>query len=172
MIFKHWKYCSQNLIPLAVDESRIYYIQSQAWALKGYLGGTHSLLAFFSDQHDVWCVVEYTDRETLHYQDGQILYDKDINTDDISRSPYISTRSYNAEWFGHRPYIVDSCPTVSYKSVLSACEDFPYNEFRLLDLNCNTFTSYMCWKLNLDLKRPIRSIGFRNKKYWTKTCLK
>jgi hypothetical protein len=157
---------------MSLDTSQIYYIQARAWALKGYFGGTHSWTTFFSNEHNAWCVVEVTDKETLMCQDGIILYEKVISNDDTVRAPYISTRSYNAEWFGSKPSIIDSCPTVSYDAILNACKDYPYSEFRLLDLNCNTFSSYLYWKLNLDLKQPLRSVGFKNKKYWDKICLR
>jgi hypothetical protein len=166
MFFKHWTECSQDLIPLDLDSTRIYYIQARAWHLKGWLGGTHSWTTFYSDEHKSWLVVEYTERETLSFQGGKIIYDGNASADDTRHAPYITTRPYNARWFGGKPYIVDSCPVVSYDKVVQACKEIPYNGFRLLDLNCNTFTSYLHWKLNLDLNQPIRSVGYRNKKYW------
>jgi hypothetical protein len=141
-------------------------MQARAWHFKGYIGGTHSYTTFYSEEHKAWLVAENTDRETLSYQGGNIVYDGNSTTDNTAHAPYITTRSYNAEWFGAKPYIVDSCATVSYKDVLQACQEYPYKEFRLLDLNCNTFTSYLHWKLNLNLKRPLRSVGYRNKKFW------
>lgn len=164
--FKDWRECSQELVPLNLDTSRLYYIQAKAWHFKGYIGGTHSWTTFFSPIHSGWLVAEYTERETLSYQDGKIIYDGNSTLDDTKHAPYITSRSYNAEWFGGKPYIVDSCQKISYNEVLKACEEFPYNEFRLLDLNCNTFTSYLHWKLGLHLKRPIRSVGYKNKDWW------
>ena len=166
MIFKDWRECSQNLVRIDLDPNRLYYIQARAWHFKGYIGGTHSWTTFFSTEHDSWIVAEYTERETLEYQDGKIIYDGNITHDNTVHAPYITTRSYNAQWFGGNPYIVDSCQAVPYNKILKACREFPYKEFRLLDLNCNTFTSYLHWKLDLNLKRPIRSIGFQNKKWW------
>lgn len=164
MLFKDWRQCDQSPVLMNLDKSRFYYIQSRAWALKGYLGGTHSYCAFWDQQ---WLVVELTERETLEYQDGRILYDGNVTPDDTVHAPYITTRSYNSKWFGSTPYIVDSCvSTVDYHSVLSACKQYPLTEFKLLYQNCNTFTSFLISKLNLPLSRPLRSVGFRNKKWW------
>ena len=164
--FKDWRECSQDLIPLELDPNRLYYIQAKAWHFKGYIGGTHSWTTFFSPEHNSWLVSEYTERETLSYQGGKIIYDGNSLLDDTKHAPYITTRPYNAQWFGGNPYIVDSCRNILYNEALQACKEFPYNEFRLLDLNCNTFTSYLHWKLGLYLKRPFRSVGYKNKDWW------
>jgi hypothetical protein len=163
---KDWRECSQDLIPIKLEKTQFYYMQARAWNIKGYLGGTHSWSTFYSQPHESWMVVEYTERETLSYQDGTTIYDGNRTPDDTRHAPYITTRPYNAQWFGADPYIVDSCLTPDYKEVLKACEEFPYNDFRLLDRNCNTFTSYLHWKLGLHLKRPLRSVGYKNKDWW------
>jgi hypothetical protein len=164
--FKDWRECSQDLKELGLDSSRLYYIQARAWNLKGYLGGTHSWTTFYSQQHKSWLVIEYTERETLGYQDGTIIHDGNPTSDDTKHGAYITTRAPNAQWFGADPYIVDSCPAPSYEEVLKACETIPYDGFRLLDLNCNTFTSYLHWRLGLHLRRPLRSVGYKNKDWW------
>lgn len=164
--FKDWRECSQDLIELNLDESKLYYIQARAWNIKGYLGGTHSWTTFYSTQHRSWLVIEYTERETLSYQGGTILYDGNPTPDDTTHGAYISTRVPNAQWFGANPYIVDSCSAPSYAEVLKACETIPYTGFRLLDQNCNTFTSYLHWKLGLHMNRPLRSVGYKNKDWW------
>ncbi len=151
---------------MELEKSFIYYIQARAWHLKGYLGGTHSYTTFFSPAHDSWCVVEYTERETLAYQDGKILYDGNTTVDDREHAPYISTRSYNAQWFGADPYIVDFALAPTYEEVLESCKQYPLKGFKLLDVNCNTFTSYLHWNLGLHLDRPWRSVGYRNKDWW------
>jgi hypothetical protein len=164
--FKDWRECSQDLVPLELDKSYIYYMQARAWHLKGYIGGTHSYTTFYSRKHNSWAVVEYTERETLSYQDGKTLYDGNYSSDDTEHAPYISTRSYNAQWFGSNPYVVDFTLAPEYDEVELACKDFPYQGFDLLKLNCNTFTSYLHWKLGLHLKRPFRSVGYKNKDWW------
>jgi hypothetical protein len=164
--FKDWRECSQDLIPITLDKSRLYYMQARAWNFKGYIGGTHSWTTFFSKEHNAWLVVEYTERETLSFQDGRTIYDGNVTIDDTKHAPYIASRSYNAQWFGADPYIVDSCLSVTYSEMLKACTEFPYTEFDILHLNCNTFTSYLHWKLGLPLKRPLRSVGYKNKDWW------
>lgn len=161
-MFKDWRECSQDLVEsLNLDPTRFYYLQAQAWHLKGYLGGTHSYCTFHHNNQ--WLVIELTDRETLEVQGAEIIY---AGTDSEEHAPFITTRPYNAQWFGHDPYIVDSCDAVSFDSILQAANEYPIDTFKLLHQNCNTFTSYLIAKLDLKLKRPIRSVGFKNKKTW------
>ena len=163
--FKNWRQCSQDIVPLDVDKSRMYYVQAQAWHLKGYLGGTHSWLTLWSEENQSWIVIELSDEETMSYQDGKVLYSENST----SHTPFMSTRSYNAQWFGHNPYIVDNCiANVPINRIVEAMKEYPIKEFNILNRNCNTFTSYMIWKLNLRLRRPFKSIGFKNVMWWQK----
>lgn len=167
MIFKDWRLCDQSLVPLELDKTRFYYIQAQAWAMKGYLGGTHSYSTFWSNQHSQWLVVELTDQETVEYQNCDVLFKGVVTKDKTIHAPFITNRAYNARWFGHAPSVVDSCPlTVEYDDIVSICSRYPIEEFVLYKRNCNTFTSYLLWQLNLPLRRPIRSIGFRSPQWW------
>lgn len=165
--FRDWRTCSQSLIPLTLDKDRFYYIQAQAWALKGYIGGTHSYSVFWSNEHNNFLIAEYTDAETVRYQTSQTVYSGDY-TLDTEHAPFITARPYNAQWFGKDPYIVDSCPYIDYSRVLYACKQFPLKGFNILHKNCNTFTSYLHWALDADLKRPVRSVGYKSKKWWNK----
>lgn len=162
-MFVDWKLCSQDLIPLSLTKDRFYYIQAQAWHLKGYLGGTHSYCVFWSAAHDKFLVVEYTDAETVSYQTTEVVYG---GSTDSNRAPFITARPYNAQWFGHNPSIVDSCTFDNQADILYHIINYPLTEFKMLTQNCNTFTSYLIWKLNLKLKRPLKSIGFKNKQWW------
>lgn len=167
MFFKDWRLCDQSLVPIELDKTRFYYIQAQAWALKGYLGGTHSYCTFWSKQHGKWLVVELTDQETVDYQNCTVLFRGTIDNDKTIHAPFITDRAYNARWFGKTPYIVDSCLlTVDYQDIKQACDEYPLKEFILVSQNCNTFTSYLIWKFNLPLKRPIRSFGFKPGRWW------
>lgn len=164
--FKDWRQCSQNLVPLQLDKNQLYYIHARAWHIKGYLGGTHSWTTFYDSYYKEWLVVEYTNRETLAYQNANIIYDGNSTDDDTKHAPYVSDRACNAQWFGGDPKIVDHCPTLELNAILIACKSFPYNGFNLLTMNCNTFTSYLHYKLNLNLKQPLRSVGYRKKEKW------
>ena len=150
-------------MPLELDTNKFYYLQAQAWHLKGYLGGTHSYCTFFNNGK--WAVVELTDIETLEVQQADILYH---GTTGSEHAPFISYRPYNAKWFGHAPYIVDSCPAPIYSDILFEAKNYPIKDFKILTQNCNTFTSYLINQLNLPLKRPLRSVGFRNRKWWNR----
>jgi hypothetical protein len=166
--FKDWRECSQTPIPLRLELGNIYYIQAQAWALKGYLGGTHSWLAMFSEHHKNWIVIEHTDLETIQYQNGQVLYSGAKTSNIQEHAPFVAIRKPNSQWFGHNPVIVGFCVAPAYNKIVEAVQEYPIDEFRLLNRNCNTFTSYMLYKLNLSIKRPFKSVGFRNSNWWNK----
>ena len=163
MFFKDWRVCSQEVhTSIVLDPTQFYYLQAQAWHLKGYLGGTHSYCAFYDKE---WLVVELTDLETVAVQQAGIIYK---GTDGYEHAPFITNRPYNARWFGHTPYIVDSCSAVESSLIFEAVKNYPNKKFNVLHYNCNTFTSYLIATLGLNLKRPLRSVGFRNKSQWAK----
>lgn len=165
-MFKDWRHCSQDLVHLNLKKDRFYYIQAQAWHLKGYLLGTHSYSVMWNNLYNKFLVIELTDVETLRHQKCNILYLGKETSDKSKHIVGISDRPYNAQWFGNNPYIVDSDIAVDYKDIYSAVMQYPINKFKLLTQNCNTFTSYLHWKLELDIKRPIRSVGYKNKSWW------
>jgi hypothetical protein len=162
MFFKDWRLLDQSPVGLTFAKDRIYYVHSRAWALKGWLGGTHSWLTFWSDYHNAQLVVELTDPETIAVQHASILYNW-ADTAFQEHAPTISDRVADAKWFGSTPMIASSAPNrTTFLKIQQACEEYPIKKFRLIDQNCNTFVSYLNYKLNLKLKRPIRSIGFKN----------
>lgn len=166
MFFKDWRECSQDLIPLPLDKNKFYYMQAQAWHLKGYIGGTHSYSVAWSKDHNKFLVIELNDFETLGYQNCNIVYSGSESVDKSKHVACVTDRAYNAQWFGKNPYIVDSTSAVNYNDLLEVIKSYPLNEFKLLLQNCNTFTSYIHWRLNLEIKRPIRSVGYKNKTWW------
>lgn len=163
-MFKHWKECSQDLVPMDLQYYGVYIISAQAWHLKGYLGGKHTWLAFKDKE---WLVTELTTRDTLHTQDALILYDGAPINDDEAHAPFISMRDPNRQWFGHDPevtwiypYIIDS------DKIIQACKEYPFaNEFNLLSKNCNTFISYLVWKLGIDM-RGKKNFGYKSERWW------
>lgn len=161
-MLRDWRLCDQSIVPLVLDQTQFYYIQAQAWHLKGYLGGTHSWFTFW---HKQWLVIELTDQETLEVQNANIIHSPWVSGY-FDHAPYISNRPYNAKWFGHNPRIVDSCPAVEYSKLVEVSNNYPFKEFKTLYRNCNTFASYLIHTLQLPLKRPFRSVGFRNNSWW------
>lgn len=164
-LFKDWRECdiSQDY-NLILDPAKSYYLQARAWHLKGYLGGTHSFFACHDKSRNVWFVAEITDRETLDVQKCNAIYSG--TAEYRERAPYITNRLYNSKWFGNKVKIVDSCPAVEFSDLLYATKKYPIDHFNLLKYNCNTYMSFLIWQLDLDLKRPIRSIGFKNRHWW------
>ena len=172
MLFKDWRYQDQSSINYSFDKEYVYYVHARAWALKGWLGGTHSWTVFWSSEHSQWVVVEISDKETLTVQQAEILWIQPY-AGFFDRVPVISTRVPDAKWFGARPIIVGrSCKTFDYQDIVSACEEYPIKKFRIITDNCNTFTSYLIHRFNLKIERPLRSVGFRNKKYWSIKSIK
>lgn len=167
--FKDWRVLDQSLVPMDLDTTKIYYMHARAWALKGYLGGTHSWTTFYSNKHKYWLVLELTDPETLAVQNAEIVAQGWPTPDPTMHAPFLTKRPCNAKWFGADPVIVASCEmTASLKDVIALLPQYPFKEFVLTKRNCNTFTSYIINKLGLDMHRPLRSFGFRNKNWWEK----
>lgn len=161
MMLKHWKECSQDIIPMDLQYGGVYIINAQAWHLKGYLGGKHTWLAFKDKE---WMVAELTTRETLNEQDAAILYDGAFANDD--HGPFISTREPNRQWFGHDPHVVWIHPyTIDRQQVFDVCKQYPIKEFKLLSQNCNTFISYLVWRLNIDM-RGRKNYGYKSIGWW------
>lgn len=168
-LFKDWRECDQSCVVLPLQREKVYYIQARAWHFKGYLGGTHSWITLWSNEYNEFVTIELSDRETLKHQGARILLDSNKTNDDGKHSPVISARKYNSKWFGAKPAIVsESYAYVSYKQLADICNSYPISEYRTLTRNCNTFISYVIFKLNLNIRRPVRSVGFKNKQWWEK----
>lgn len=169
MIFKDWRLCDQSLVDLEFKKDQLYYVHARAWHLKGWLFGRHSYLTWWSPEHKKQLVIEYTDRETLAVQGADIVYG---GRDEYQlHAPFISTRPANARWFGADPIIKGSCGigNIKYQDFVDACEQYPnrITEFNLLTNNCNTFTSYLLYKLKLDITQPFPAIGHRSRQRWS-----
>jgi hypothetical protein len=168
MFFKDWRLLDQSPVDLLIEKEYVYYIHSRAWALKGLLGGTHSWIAFWSSEHNEWLVIELSDQETVEVQKGNIYWIRD-SASYQEHSPIISNRIPNAKWFGTTPAIVGKCKNnISYKEFINVCKTYPIQNFRLIDQNCNTFTSFLISELQLNIRQPLQSIGFRSNRYWKK----
>lgn len=166
MLFKDWKLLDQTSVGFNLEKQYVYYIHSRAWALKGWLGGTHSWTTFWSEEHNKWLVIELTDRETINVQKATIFCIKD-NTDYLTKTPIISDRVPDSLWFGTTPIIVGkSLNTFTYVTFVELCLKYPITNFRIVNRNCNTFTSYIISTLDLSIKKPFRSIGFKNRCFW------
>ena len=119
MFFKDWRLLDQSPVGLPFEKEYIYYVHSRAWALKGWLGGTHSWITFWSSKHDQWMVVELTDIETISVQKGRLYWLRD-NIGYQEHSPIISNRTPNAKWFGSTPIVVGKCKNTFTSNPLEA----------------------------------------------------
>jgi hypothetical protein len=165
MLFKDWRLLDQSSVGLVFDKKYFYYVHSRAWALKGWLGGTHSWFVFWSVEYDRWLVLELTDRETIDVQTATPLYMWIVKYTD--HTPTISNRVPDAKWFGSTPIVVGkTLNNLTYQEIVDVCNSYPIKEFKLITHNCNTFASYVLYKLHLTIKRPLRSIGFKDTTWW------
>jgi hypothetical protein len=168
-MFKDWRICDQSLVPMEFHPEYVYYVHARAWHFKGYIGGRHSYLTWFSKEHNQQLVIEYTDRETLEVQGADIIYS---GTDHYTNhAPFISNRKPNARWFGADPYIKGSCSLYphTYSDFVDACDIYPNRntEFNILHNNCNTFTSYLLYKMMLEIEQPFPAVGHRSRQRWS-----
>jgi len=168
-MFRDWRHCNQNEVEMEFDKDSIYYVHARAWHLKGYLGGKHSYITWFSKEHNQQLVVEYTDRETLDVQEADIIYS---GTDDyFAHAPFISNRKPNRRWFGADPYIKGYCSLYprTYSDFVDACDIYPNRnkEFNILTNNCNTFSSYLLYKMMLEIEQPFPAFGHRSRQKWS-----
>jgi hypothetical protein len=168
-MFRDWRHCNQSLVDMSFHKDVVYYVHARAWHLKGYLGGRHSYITWYSKDHGQQLVVEYTDRETLDVQDADIIYS---GTDEYqTHAPFISNRKPNAHWFGGRPIIKGACGLFphQYSEFENACRTYPNanKEFNLLTNNCNTFTSYLLYKMKLEIEQPHPAIGYKSRQRWS-----
>ncbi len=169
-LFKDWRTLDKSSAELNLDKKYFYYLHARAWALKGWLGGTHSWFSFWSEEKNSWLVLELTDPETLDVQEADAIYIRNVNYTD--HSPAISNRIPDARWFGSNPIIIASTENrFTYQDIETVCKEYQFNKFNLLNDNCNTFASYVIHKLGLGFSRPFRSIGFKTSEYW-KSCQK
>ena len=169
MIFKDWRICDQSPIDLTFHKDYIYYVHAKAWHIKGVIGGRHSYLTWYSPEHQRQLVIEYTDRETLDVQKANIVYS---GRDEYTlHAPFISDRLPNARWFGADPIIKGCCGkgVIKYQDFVDACESYPnkVTDFHLLKNNCNTFTSYLLYKMRLEIEQPFPAIGHRSRQRWS-----
>lgn len=162
MIFKDWRECSQEPRPLDLQYNGLYYIDAQAWHIKGYLGGRHSWCTFNMPKYG-WVVVELTTRETLRVQNTRdIIYDGGVGLPEDAHAPFITNRPPNRQWFGHDPKVVWVHPyRVEYEDVEVACKSYPYKEFNMLTRNCNTFTSWLMHHLGVNVRTLMKPIGWK-----------
>jgi len=147
---------------LDLDPDCVYYWHSRAHGLKGILGGTHGHISFYDGR---WYTVEITDEETLEYQDCEIVH---RTTDQYQvRAAFISTRRPDQYWFGNKTTAVSECYSrLKIADVIEACDQYPYKSFDMIFRNCNTFVSFLIFYLNLNLERPLVSVGYRSQNFW------
>jgi hypothetical protein len=169
-IFGDWRTQDVSLVDLRLDPSQIYYFLARTCGFKGWLGGTHSWMGFWSEEKKRWLVLELSDIETVSIQKANILF---ATTDDLfDRGPILSDRDPRQKWFGAIPRIVDQQRrTMRTRDVIEVSRRYPFSDYRLLSRNCNTFFSFANLELGVHFRRPFRCVGYRSKTWWEKRKL-
>lgn len=136
-----------------------YILSASSWGMKGKLpGARHSWVSAFNGIS--WKTYEITDLETLDIQGANVLYAK--YTDYQLKQLIVSDRNPSTLWFGNKPRIDY---TTNYLDINADSYPMNYN-IDLITNNCNTFTSYIVWKHDLNFNPYY--VGFKNKKFWNK----
>lgn len=163
-LFGDWRGLNCESAGLVLDTSRVYYWHSRTHGIKALFGGTHGHISFWDQR---WYTVEITDQETLEYQNCEIAH---RGTEEYQRrAAFISTRRPDQQWFGNPATVVSTCQDkLTLDQVTQACKLYPIAEFDLVSRNCNTFVSYLIYKLDLNLKRPAIAVGYKSRNYWKK----
>lgn len=167
MIFSDWRKADISEVLMALDNDYVYFLHSRAWGLKGYLGGTHSWLAFWCHENKKWMVAEVSDRETVDVQGARTYC---AGTEHYSdKTPILSDRSPRQKWFNAYPSIVaKERRRITIQQASAVIRSYPFSQYKLLHRNCNTFFSYLVYELDLHFQKPLVSVGFRPKKFWRK----
>lgn len=167
MFFQDWRVCDTSVVHMDLNKDYLYYFHAKAWGFKGLIGGTHSWMTFWSSGHQKWLVIEITDAETIHVQDAEVVYSHSSAWQE--QAVFISDRSPLQRWFGATPKIIArQRHYYNLEDFKSIVDQYPIKKFVLYTRNCNTFSSYLIAKLNLNFSRPFRSVGFRSRKWWCK----
>jgi hypothetical protein len=167
MILSDWRDADIGITALTLDKEYVYYIHSRAWGLKGYLGGTHPWLAFWCHEQYKWMVLETSDRETVVIQSAKTYFAGTSHFTD--KTPILSDRDPRQKWFNATPQIfAKEKRQISVPQAIRAIEDYPFQNYKLLHRNCNTFFSFLVYSLNLSFKKPLVAIGFRELSFWRK----
>jgi hypothetical protein len=142
-----------------VSEPSTCILSASSWGMKGKLpGARHSWASVFNGTS--WKTYEITDLETVEIQRANVLYAK--YTDTQLKQLIVSDRNPGTLWFGNKPRIDY---ITNYLDINADSYPMNYN-IDLIINNCNTFTSYLAWKHNLNFNPYY--VGFKNKKFWNK----
>lgn len=152
----------------------IHLLSARAFGLKGYIGGQHSWVAqvgLDGQQH----VFELTDAETLSVQGATTCssFTEPSFLAPFYKVIYASDRAAGQRWFGAKPTVWKSWrPELSYLDVVELVTEYPHHgEFHVLGKNCNTFSSWLTWRISELLGDRFKMtggtfVGARSPRHW------
>lgn len=134
------------------------FLSAKSHGIKGNVpGARHTWVTSFNVS---WLTTEVTDIKTITHLNGNIQYAL-YNEQNISQV-IISDRISSKKWFNNKPRIDY---ITNYVDLTDIVKSYPCNkDINLIKNNCNTFISYIAWKLKI--KYPYRYIGYKPTTFW------
>lgn len=134
----------------------IYLLKARTFGFKGFIGGTHSWIVHV-DMDNRCLVAEVTNLETLKVQGATVIETVRKPINDREHLVFLSNREGGQKWFGAKPkskYLGD-ISKIDFRNMIA---NYPLsqNVFNVLNANCNTFSSWIIYKLGFTPK----NIGF------------
>jgi hypothetical protein len=169
MLLSDWRKSDVSPVNMDLNKNKIYAFSARSVGLKGYLGGSHTWYGFWSKEQQKWLVIELTDLESLEIQKAEVLF-KTTN-DYLKLSPFIVARDPRGRWFGAHPKIVDECfGSLDFSDLVNYCKLYPFEQYKVLSQNCNSFFSFLNFKFNqdyqYDFKKPALIVGYKKPEVW------
>jgi hypothetical protein len=118
------------------------------------------------DSSDSHLVAEVTDLETLYVQGATKFKAMRNPKSNHELIVFLSNRNGGQLWFGSMPKIF-YLGNMTRQSFIELIDSYPLanNTFHVLNTNCNTFSSWICYKLEIIPKNI--GIGSKTKDRWT-----
>ncbi len=169
MLTGDWRKMDTSLIEMDFNKNRTYLLATRSVGTKGWLGGKHSFIYWFSQSQQKWLTVEITDHETLEIQKAKIVLK--FTNDFLKMAPFITMREANQRWFGAKPRIIDSIElNISDEDMYNFVTQYPIKEYQVFTQNCNTFTSFLNHQIKLKYGKNFRIscllLGYRTSLHW------
>lgn len=134
----------------------VYLLRARTFGFKGLIGGTHSWIVHV-DMDGNCLVAEVTDLETLKLQGATMIEAVRKPTSDQEQLVFLSNREGGQKWFGASPRVryLGGVNKTTFRNMIAT---YPLADhvFHVLNANCNTFSSWIIYKLGFTPK----NVGF------------
>lgn len=146
----------------------VYLLKARTFGFKGIIGGTHSWIVRVDGEGN-HLVAELTDIQSLKIQGASYYEGVREPAGEDDQLVFISNREGGQKWFGATPtgiYLGD----LSEEEFRDFVTHYPLagNKFDVLNANCNTFSSWICYCLGTEPIMVNIGIGAKSSSRWTK----